>query len=86
MNLQFIVKHTRCFRLHIGQGTGPIDTGPIDTRPIASDLKTTVNDELKGELRDLNYFTDLQNRKHQRSLNSVLLIIKVNVKFSLRRS
>jgi hypothetical protein len=52
---------------------------------MASDLKTTVNDDLKGELRGLNYFTDLQNRKHPRSLNYVLLNLKVKVKFSLRR-
>jgi hypothetical protein len=70
VKLQFIVKHTLCLRLHTGQDTGPI----------ASDLKTTVNDELKGEISGLNYFTDLQNRKHPRSLNSLFLNLKVNVK------
>jgi len=40
VKLQFVVEHKRCLRLHIGQVIGPI----------ASDLKTTVNDELKGEL------------------------------------
>ena len=67
MKFQFTVKYTRCLRLHTGQDTGPI----------ASDLKTTVNDELKGKLSGLNYFTDLQNRKHPRSLNSVFLNLKV---------
>jgi len=49
VKLQFVVKHKRSLRLHIGQDIGPI----------ASDLKTTVNDELKGELRGLNCFTGL---------------------------